>query len=56
MLGIVINDLDAKELIENAYRETWGWLEGKEAFVLTELGESIRRFLEQVQQPEEGGG
>jgi hypothetical protein len=48
VLGIALGDLEGKRLIQNAYDKTYGGMEGKEAFVLTTLGDEVRKLLLEV--------
>ena len=45
ILGIVIADLQAKQLVDNAHAGTYAGMEGKEALVLTTLGDQVRQLL-----------
>ncbi len=48
VLGIALADLQAKQLVQNAFANKWGAIEGKEAFVLTTLGDEVRRLMMEV--------
>lgn len=48
VLGIALADLQAKQLVQNAYANKWGAIEGKEAFVLTTLGNQVRKLMLEI--------
>ncbi len=45
VLRIALADLEAKQLIRNAWIGTWGWMEGRVAYILTSLGEEVRQLM-----------